>query len=292
MAKSKSTKGKAPKKAAKKPAAKKSPAKKSAARKTDIFKLRDNKVTTEEKERVHVLRKGIICLTEPRGHATPENKSPLEIVLDASNGFIPLWAKNTTLNWRFNERSLMQFEDPDAVREYVRDLFGKALLAWDTAVPVKFSDDEDVWDFEIVINGADDCIGSGCVLASAFFPDAGRHELVIYPKMFTQSDEEQIETMVHEIGHVFGLRHFFADVQESQFPSVIFGKHSKFSIMNYGNLSKLTSADKKDLQRLYEQVWAGKITEINGTPIRLVSPFHTLARPLEAILPLQAAAMQ
>ena len=108
-----------------------------------------------------------------------------------------------------------------------------------------------------------------------FFPDAGRHELVIYPRMFTQSRKEQVDTMIHEIGHTFGLRHFFANVSETAFPSEIFGKHSRFSIMNYGSLSELTDDDKDDLKRLYKMVWSEELKEINGTKIELMQPFSS-----------------
>ena len=56
-------------------------------------------------------------------------------------------------------------------------------------------------DREIVVKGVDDCSPNGCVPASAFFPDAGRHELLIYPKMFAQIHKEQVDTLIHEIGH-------------------------------------------------------------------------------------------
>jgi len=225
-------------------------------------------------EQVHRLGESIICETEDAGSATPRGLSPFEIVLDASEGFIPLWAPDTTLRWRFRESSLARFENPQAVRAKVEQLLGEALLEWGDAAPVKFAQRDDAWDFEIVVRESDNCNRMGCVLASAFFPDAGRHELFIYPKMFTQVRREQVETMVHEIGHIFGLRHFFAQISESQWASVVFGEHSKFSIMNYGELSQLTDADKSDLKRLYSMVWSGELTEINGTPIRLVRPYH------------------
>jgi Metallo-peptidase family M12 len=117
--------------------------------------------------------------------------------------------------------------------------------------PIKFTEDEDAWDFEIVMRTADNCNISGCVLASAFFPDAGRHQLRLYPKLFTQSAKEQVETLIHEVGHMFGLRHFFAQVSETAFPSQIFGKHDKFTIMNYGDDSRLTAQDRADLTKLY-----------------------------------------
>ena len=157
-------------------------------------------------------------------------------------------------------------------------------MAWEDAVPVKFASRSDAWDFEIVMRQADDCDTSGCVLASAFFPDAGRHKLVLYPKMFTQDREEQLETLIHEIGHVFGLRHFFAQLSETAWRSEIFGKHKKFSIMNYGGDSKLSDDDRGDLKKLYQMAWAGELTQINGTPIKFMKPFHTMGDPAEDVI--------
>lgn len=44
--------------------------------------------------------------------------------------------------------------------------------------------------------------------------------------------------------------------------------------MNYGADSVLTSTDKADLKRLYQSVWNGTLTQVNGTPIQLVKPYH------------------
>ena len=197
-----------------------------------------------------------------------------------------MWAPNTTLRWRFRERSLDYFADPTAARAEIRSLFSEAVQAWGTAAPVTFTHDDDVWDFEIVMRSADDCNpGGGCVLASAFFPDSGRHQLQLYPKMFTQVRKEQVETFIHEIGHIFGLRHFFANVSETAWPSEIFGSHSKFSIMNYGALSELTTADKDDLKRLYQLAWTGVLSHVNGTPIRFVKPYHVLSNFTDGAVP-------
>ncbi|RVU39805.1 matrixin family metalloprotease [Hwanghaeella grinnelliae] len=219
--------------------------------------------------------KNHVCATDKLGQASPEGRSPLEIVVDASEGFVPLWARNTTLRWRFQDRSMSAFIDPDGAKNYIRTLMAEALTLWGDAVPVRFSERSDRSDFEVVMRTADDCDINGCVLASAFFPDGGRHELVLYPQMFQQSRQEQVETMIHELGHVFGLRHFFANVSETAWPSEIFGTHKRFSIMNYGSDSVLTAEDKADLRTLYEGVWKGEITNINGTPIRLMRPFSS-----------------
>jgi matrixin len=243
---------------------------------TGPFHMRDaTKAAREAGPLVHIIKKGVRCGTEKRGHATPQDRPPARIVVDASEGFVPLWAQDTTLRWRFQERSMLNFEDPEAAKAAIEELFGEALLKWGDAMPVKFAKRTDAWDFEIVMSSSDDCDANGCVLAMAFFPDQGQHELWLYPRMFTQIRKEQIDTFIHEIGHVFGLRHFFANITERRWRSEIFGRHEPFSIMNYGAQSELTSADKSDLKKLYQMAWSGELTDINGTPIRFVRPFHT-----------------
>jgi hypothetical protein len=227
---------------------------------------------------VHVMGEGIVCKTDARGYATPEGRSLADIVINVPEGFIRLWARNTTLRWRFQEQSLNVFEDPALAKVWIKNLMSDALRLWGDAVPVRFSEQHDLWDFEVAMVPPD-CDANGCVLASAFFPDGGRHQINLYPTMFSQSRTEQVETMAHEFGHVFGLRHFFANVSEEAFPFTIFGTHDRFTIMNYGVESRMTDADRSDLRALYQSAWDGTLTEINGTEIRLVRPFHVVINP-------------
>jgi hypothetical protein len=213
------------------------------------------------------------CITEGRGYKTPGNRPPAKLVLEASPGYVPLWKEGQMLRWRFQESSMSRFEDPDAAKNAVKDLMVEALQAWGKAAPIKFTQDNDLWDFEIVLKNTDECEGGGCVLASSFFPEVAQDELDIYPMMFTQSREEQIGTLEHELGHIFCLRHFFAQISETAWASQIYGKHVKFTIMNYGPDSKLTQDDIDDLTTLYEKAWSGELTNINETPIKFMVPF-------------------
>ena len=258
---------------------------KSASRSSNPFQVRKGGTPAREAgSHVHVFGNRFVCDTEPRGHATPRGRSPLEIVVDASEGFIPLWARDVTLRWQFREPSMKFFANPTTAKAEIRKLLGDALLAWGDSTPIKFSERDDAWDFEIVVKKSDDCDASGCVLASAFFPDAGRHQLLLYPQFFEQDRKEQVDTLIHEIGHTFGLRHFFANISETTWASQIFGTHKPFSIMNYGSQSVLTADDKADLKRLYQLAWGGELTKINGTPIKFVKPFHTIGVPAENML--------
>ena len=242
----------------------------------DPFKRRSKaELDALKKGSAHVYGKSVRCSTDALGKKSPSGRSPAEIVVDASDGFVPLWAKSQILKWRFQEQSMAQFANVAAAKAGIRALMSDALMKWGTAVPVRFHESSggQRWDFEVVVREQPDCDINGCVLASAFFPDAGQHELVIYPTMFDQPRAEQVETLIHEIGHVFGLRHFFANVSETEWASEVFGKQSKFTIMNYGANSKLTTADKADLRTLYRKAWSGEVADVNGTPIRLFRPY-------------------
>jgi hypothetical protein len=236
------------------------------------FELREKK---DVKPEVHVHGKGIVCATEDTGRPKNRDVSLNEIVVGMGDT-IPLWDSDVTLYWRFQERSFRAFANPDAAKDRIRALIQQALDLWGEAAPVQFVERDNGWDFEVILRNSDDCSALGCVLASAFFPDTGRHKLTIYPRMLQQEEDEQIETLVHELGHVFGLRHFFAQVSETQLPSEIFGTHVDFTIMNYGANSELSDEDRSDLAALYESARNGELTAINGTPVTLVKPFSSI----------------
>ena len=254
------------------------------ARTSDPFAVLDQTARQRTKQgQAHIFRLHR-CKTDTLGFARPKNRSPLEIVVDASEGFIPLWDQGLTLRWRFKEQSLQHFADIPAAKAQIRRLLGEALLAWGDAAPVKFAERADAWDFQIVVEEMHDCDTNGCTLAQAFFPDAGRHKLIIYPDMFSQTAKEQVETLAHELGHVFGLRHFFAKISETDWPAEVFGAHKAFTIMNYGDKSRLTAQDKTDLKRLYQLAWIGQLKQINGTDIRLVRPYHLQEPAVAAVV--------
>ncbi len=250
--------------------------------KKSFLAFKDEAEAAEDMERLihrYGKKNKVVCDTDTRGFKTPDNRGPEELVVDASEGFIPLWHSDVTLRWRFQELALQQFLNVVEIKAYVRDLLAKGILLWGNAVPIHFKEAQDAWDFEVVIMAQDKCQTGGCTLASAFFPDAGRHQVRIYPILFQQEFKEQVETMAHEIGHVFGLRHFFADVQETAFPVEIFGEHEAFSIMNYGHQSVMTDNDRADLETLYRLARSQALTHINGTPIKLVRPFSAQRGP-------------
>ncbi len=218
----------------------------------------------------------IRCGTEQRGYSTPNNSDSDDLRIDTPEGFASLWAEGTTLRWRFSPQAMLRFRYPQDEMEKIRVAMKRGLALWGDACPVRFTEARSNCDFEVAPAFMDDCDPTGCVLASAFFPNGGQNTLRIFPRMWGLPEEEQAETMAHEFGHIFGLRHWFAHIREQYRDQVPFGSNSPFTIMNYGRFGEMTDADRDDLRLLYREAWRGNLTEINGTPIRFVKPYSSI----------------
>ena len=80
------------------PQAKNAKQSKDTATQTNPFQLRNPKDTLlMTKSQVHIFGNGVICDTDTRGYAPPKNQDPGALVIDVSEGFIPLWARDSTL---------------------------------------------------------------------------------------------------------------------------------------------------------------------------------------------------
>src|SRR5262245_48115923 len=110
----------------------------------DLLALNDaNDLRKSTDPLVHQLKEGIICTTDRRA----EPSSPLRIVVDATEGFIPLWDENLVLRWRFDRASLSVFRRPELIKARIRELLTAAIVAWGDAVPIRFVENPDNSDF-------------------------------------------------------------------------------------------------------------------------------------------------
>lgn len=78
-------------------------------------------------------------------------------------------------------------------------------------------------------------------------------------------------TFLHEIGHILGLRHEFAIVEdtegngpESQ-PAVQFGSKNPISVMSYEDVVYIQPTDKEDIVKFYQLPNRFKIDDVEVT---------------------------
>jgi hypothetical protein len=99
-------------------------------------------------------------------------------------------------------------------------------------------------------------------IASTFFPHYGSKVFIIYKRFFRQTDEEQMLTLRHELGHILGLRHEHIwkngeQVEETYLPAQIINAYDPASIMfyperpGYAGNGRLSALDKAGIRQLY-----------------------------------------
>ncbi|KAI1380025.1 hypothetical protein F4677DRAFT_302085 [Hypoxylon crocopeplum] len=119
-------------------------------------------------------------------------------------------------------------------------------------------------------------------VASAFFPSdpPAKRQLYVYGKAFSKDNHEWMtNAFCHELGHIIGLRHEFAQLHERDLPSKQLGKTNRLSIMNYfGHLSqfRIQDTDYDGVRRLYKlnkgEYHGYKLVDVKPTHYARISP--------------------
>ena len=214
----------------------------------------------------------IRCQTDQVGRGQVAKAGNDSLVVDNTDGFVPLWQRGTVLRYKIDIESFQSlYANANETIANVERSFDEAFRSW-RFEGIDMQRNQQSFDF--IIHAADtngDAL-NGYVLASAFFPSSNLNHFQIHPEAFTMGNG-LVQTLQHEIGHVFGLRHWFY-WRES--PAKLFGDQSEKTIMNYGANSVLTDQDRADLQRMYNAVWSGEPNIFgDNTPVVLFDPYST-----------------
>ncbi|PKK52156.1 hypothetical protein CI102_4411 [Trichoderma harzianum] len=190
----------------------------------------DTPTTTQAPKLLHKL-----CATQARAYA------------EVRVGFgdqISRWRRGSELSYVICEESFPTEESAMLVKAAMRT----ATSMW-KGIGVRFSQVgcHDEATFAVVYED----ISEG-VYAVSFFPQASGGKLILFEPSLSNTDY-LANILAHEVGHILGLRHEFADERETE-PSILIGRENINSVMNYfDHLSKyrVTEQDLQDLEKFY-----------------------------------------
>ncbi|KAL7906237.1 hypothetical protein GGI35DRAFT_459125 [Trichoderma velutinum] len=104
--------------------------------------------------------------------------------------------------------------------------------------------------------------------ASSFFPDESPGDLLVYKRGLSNA-AYLANILAHEIGHILGLRHEFADKKHKEgriLRCVLYGKKNPRSVMNYYKHPRRLQVGKQDLKEL-KKFYAHDEAKYKGLPI-------------------------
>ncbi|KAI0014715.1 hypothetical protein F4780DRAFT_767184 [Xylariomycetidae sp. FL0641] len=179
------------------------------------------------------------------------------------NNVIGRWAKGAAPCWCVKRSSFPSIADA----EYAAACLREAVRLWRRAAPniptFNQTEDREIATFQLTYGSTDD-LG---LLAEAFFPNQSRRELEVFKEAFSSMNKPFLTNiLLHEVGHILGLRHEFAEI----IPSVQMGTPDRLSVMNYHGQADqwvITAADASWTNELYSD-----IQEIRGSRIQFVHP--------------------
>ncbi len=204
---------------------------------------------------------------------TQQNETLEELFLGINRGNIQLWESGSTINWI--ARSDGYPSDQHAMEAAIG--LWRAADQWNEAmdgrVRFRYVTVFDDAAFQLVYGG-----DRGGVLASAFFPDQWEMSLntvfVNQGQFSPQQRPLMVNTMLHELGHVLGLRHEhshsgipgFIPPEDTLFgaESIIYGARNPRSVMAYYQGQTIQDSDVTSIRKAYDELGEGTVITGQG----------------------------
>ncbi len=218
---------------------------------------------------------------------TQQNETLDDLFLGVNPGSIRLWESGSTINWI--ARSDGYPSDQHAMHAAVA--MARAAQQWNEAmdgrVRFQYVTNFDDAAFQLEYGG-----DRGLVLASAFFPDQWQNALntvFVYQLQFNPLQRATMyNTMLHELGHVLGLRHEhshsgippFTPAEDTRggYQSILYGEHNPRSVMAYYQGQTIQDSDVESIRLAYDDLAQGTVITGQGR-------FNLVKKTIERVVP-------
>jgi len=209
------------------------------------------------------------------------------LFVGVTKGSLALWKSGSVINWIAR---MDGYPTRQHAMEAATALF-KATTRWNQAMDgrVKFQYVTKYDDacFQLIYGG-----NRGNVLASAFFPDHHQNALnslkVYDAQFFPQHKPFIVNTFLHEIGHILGLRHEHShsgvpgwippEDRANGAESVVWGVKNPKSVMAYYKGQDIQESDVISIRKAYDELQDGKLITGQGR-------FGFIQKTVQRVLP-------
>ncbi len=203
---------------------------------------------------------------------TQEHDGVAEIYLGMDRGALHLWESGCVINWTARRDG---WPNKNTAEQAIRATWN-ACETWNKVMEGRVT-------FKYVSNLSDaafelrfDKWGRDGLLASAFFPNEYRRDLN-FLRVYRSSFDSRYthlyrlyNTMLHELGHILGLRHEFAHEKEKWAESILFGVKNEKSVMAYYPSQEIQETDVVFIRKAYDELKHGETVHAQG-PVGQVS---------------------
>jgi len=187
-----------------------------------------------------------VSMPEPLGRREHQQDGPpAEQVWMGPWGEIPRWKKGSTVNYT---AYCMGYQAPSHAYYAAYKLY-EAAERWnkmDVGVQFKWVDKLEDAAFALAYGG-----DGGSTLCKGFFPNSrDLNTLFVYQRAFQAGFVNNMANMfMHELGHIMGLRHEFANQPSGRLP---WGSSNPYSVMSYSFPQEIHDSDVKDAKSFYD----------------------------------------
>ncbi|RGP78860.1 matrix metallo ase-11 [Fusarium longipes] len=205
------------------------------------------------------------CITqkgdEPSLAADPSSEPNIPSIVLGMDSIIPRWKTPTTLKWY-----LMADRFPSAEEaEIAARALNEAADEWhnvDFGVTILQTTNMHEANFNLVYRknsrSDPDTLGRG------FFPNIGDSDIIVFSYAMQPTERYRLKNVfLHELGHVFGLRHEFA-IAEEGLGAKQFMMKNPLSVMDYNDQPMVQDSDRQGLRAFYK---LAEGSDVDGSPV-------------------------